>query len=136
MGKAIFCGILLFILCMGCHDKISLPHGYIWKTTEPNQSEIITPAGQVILSGYLSLWGKYPFIYGNGDRRQKEFILNLQTEEIIFFNSSNDFNSFLKGKNLPLFYTPQSDSHQTTVNNIIYLKDSRSAEFMRSIKCE
>ena len=136
MKNWILAGVLAFILCMGCGDKIRLPHGYTWKTTEPNQSEIVAPSGQVVLSGYLSLWGKYPFVYGNGDGRHKEFVLNLQTSEIIFFDSSNDFNSFLKAKNLPLFYTPESDCHQTTINNVVALKDSKSAEFMRNMKCK
>lgn len=136
MKKVILAGVLLLILGMGCGDKISLPHGYLWKTTSPNQSEILAPSGQVILSGYLSLWGKYPFVYGNGDGRHNEFVLNLQTSEIIFFNSSNDFHSFLKENNLPLFYTSKSDCHQITINNIIHLKDSKSAEFMRNINCK
>ena len=136
MKKMIWGGVLLLFLGMGCGDKISLPHGFIWKTTKPNQSEVIAPSGQIILSGYLSLWGKYPFVYGNGDRRGNEFVLNLQTAEIIFFKSSDEFNSFLERKNLPLFYVKGSDRHQTTINNIIYSKDSRSEEFMRNIKYE
>lgn len=134
MKRIILGMVLLLVSGCGNHEKISLPHGYIWQATTPNQSEIISPAGGVILSGQLSLWGKYPFVYGNGDIHGKEFILNLQTGEIIFFDSSQDFDSFLERRKLPLFYTARSDKHQTSVNNIIYLRDSRSETFMKNVK--
>lgn len=127
--------LTLILFSLGCDEKkIIFPHGYIWRKTIPNQSELIDPSGKIILSGYLSLWNKYPFVYGNGNKNNKEFILNLKTGEIVFFNFSQDFNSFLKKNKLPEFYTSGSDLHQTTINNIFYLKDTKSKIFMKNLK--
>ena len=133
MKKLFFLTLILF--CLGCNEKkITFPHGYVWEKTLPNQSELIDPAGNIILSGYLSLWSQYPFVYGNGNKNNEEFVLNLKTGEIIFFESSQDFNSFLKKNKFPEFYTPGSDKHQTTINNIFYLKDTKSKIFMENLK--
>ena len=96
------------------------------------------------MSGYLALWGKDPYLYGNGDDGNREFVINLQTNEVIFFDSFREFNAFLEQKKLPPFYTPArwngaaiaSDRHQTTLLNIFYLKDSRSQEFLRNMNAE
>ena len=83
MKKLFFLTLILF--CLGCNEKkITFPHGYVWEKTLPNQSELIDPAGNIILSGYLSLWSQYPFVYGNGNKNNDEFVLNLKTGEIIY----------------------------------------------------
>ena len=127
--------LIICFFCCGCRkEKIEFPHGYIWRATSPNQSEIISPSGQVLLSGFLCLWGKYPFVYGNGDRNNREFVLNLKTGDLIFFNSAQDFSFFLEKKKLPVFYTLKTDLHQTTIVNIFHQHDSKSEEFLKNIR--
>lgn len=136
---------LLLCFLPGCRrERIDFPHGYRWVIIAPNRSAVLNPAGERIVSGYLALWGKDPYLYGNGDDRNREFVINLQTKEIIFFDSFREFNAFLEQKGLPPFYVTArrngtaiaGDRHQTTLLNIFYLKDSRSQEFLRNMNVE
>lgn len=132
-------GISLLLLTSGfavwrryrANTRFELPHGYRWRIASPNKMIICNNRGETLIGpGWISLWGRYPYIYGTCEGER--FVINTRRGDLERFISCRDFERRLKQLSLPLL---NIDSFRANLYDFIYDQGNttRADNFRRAI---
>ncbi len=98
----------LLLVAFICHkvdkkNNFRLTDRYVWEKVRYNDTVIIDSTENIIIgAGCITLWAKYPWLYGNILKHNNIFYwaVNIETNQAITDMSLNQFRNFIKKHNI------------------------------------